>query len=92
MEDMPPDYGDFPVEVQEAFNIYNLLPSRIAEFSGVYLGKNYGDLGFFFEMREVEKEWQYFLFQVILMIDSCQIEILERKRKEKEATSKQKGK
>lgn len=87
-EDMPVDFNDFHPEVQQAILIYNLLPSRIAEFSGTYLGKDYGNLSFFFDMYDIEKSWQEFYFRIILQLDSIQSEILDKKRKAKEASRK----
>ena len=87
-EDMPVEFSDFHPEVQQAIMIYNLLPSRIAEFSGTYLGKDFGNLSFFFDMYEIERGWRQFYFQVVLMLDSIQSEIIDKKRKAKEASRK----
>lgn len=91
-EDMPIDYDDLPDEVQNALMLHSFLPSRIAEFSGTYLGKDYGNLSFLFNMHEVtEKSWQLFYFRVMLMTDTIQMKIIEKKREAKEATSSKKG-
>lgn len=90
-EDMPVDFGDLPYEIQNAFELYNLLPSRIAEFSGVYLGKDYGNLSYLFNMYDItDKSWQMYYFRVMLIIDSTNIDINDKKRKAKEALSKNK--
>ena len=91
-EDMPVEFSDFHPEVQQAVMLYNLLPSRIAEFSGTYLGKDFGNLSFFFDMYDIERGWQDFYFKVILMLDNIQSEIIDKKRKAKEASRKSKTK
>lgn len=92
MEDMPIDYEDLPIEVQDVMSLHSFLPSRIAEFSGTYLGKDYGNLSFLFNMHGIdEKSWQMFYFRVMMLIDSIQMSILDKKRKAKEASSKKPG-
>lgn len=80
-DDLPPSLSELPLEVQLAYDIYQVLPVRIAEFSGVYLGKDYGLLGFFLDMYEVtDSSWRKFYFKIIRMLDSI---VIDRNQKEK---------
>tara|TARA_Y100001937_G_C7127712_1_gene335656 strand:+ start:1262 stop:1534 length:273 start_codon:yes stop_codon:yes gene_type:complete len=52
---MPPDRGQFPTEVQEAFMIHDLLPDRWEGMSGSYLGKDWAALSGLLKVYEIEE-------------------------------------
>ena len=47
--EIPADFSDFPFEVQEAINIFSILPDVWEGLSGTYMGKNYSILPYLFE-------------------------------------------
>lgn len=90
-EDTPLGPEDMPVEVQFAMELHALLPTRIAEFSGTYLGKSIGDLGFFFDLFEIANvEERKLYFNLILMIDRIESEAIREERKQREAVNEAK--
>ena len=90
-EEIPTEYEDFPLEVQEAFGIYSMLPARIAEFSGTYLGKDLGQLGFYFMVYKIPEEHYLFWLRLISLIDNIEVKITSNKAKANKASPK-KGK
>ena len=61
--EMPPTLGDFPLEVQEAFQIHAMLPDRWDGSSGSYMGKDWSALETLLKVQDVEdkKTVCYFL-------------------------------
>ena len=51
---MPLDASAFPVEVQVAFFVFDLLSDRWEGMSGTYLGKDWAPAKFIMETFEVE--------------------------------------
>ena len=43
-EEIPADFSDFPIDVQEAINIFSILPDNWEGMSGTYMGKDYSIL------------------------------------------------
>ena len=62
-EEMPPEIGSFPLEIQEAFVIHALLPDKWDGASGSYMGKDWSPLNDLLDIQEVEdkKTVCYFL-------------------------------
>ena len=42
--EMPPEMGDFPLEIQEAFVVHAMLPDKWDGASGSYMGKDWAPL------------------------------------------------
>jgi len=51
---MPPDLGDFPLEVQEAFLIHIMMPDRWDGASGSYMGKDWSPLNDLLDIQGVQ--------------------------------------
>tara|TARA_B100001939_G_scaffold242114_1_gene209601 strand:- start:382 stop:687 length:306 start_codon:yes stop_codon:yes gene_type:complete len=87
---MPPTMQDYPLEVQVAFLLHDLLPDRWEGMSGSYLGKDYSSLGLLLETWEVEdKQTCIFFIKNIEAHNSRKInEDLESKRKANERKAK----
>jgi len=43
-DEMPPEIGDFPYEIQEAFVVHAMLPDKWDGSSGSYMGKDWSPL------------------------------------------------
>ncbi len=53
-DEMPPEIGDFPLEIQEAFLIHAMLPDRWDGASGSYMGKDWAPLRDLLDIHEIE--------------------------------------
>lgn len=87
---MPPTIEDYPLEVQVAFLLHNLLPDRWDGMSGSYMGKDYSSLALLLDTWEVENKKDCIFW--IKNIEARQSEKinkeLERKRKASENKAK----
>ena len=93
-EKMPPDPADFPVEVQVAFFIFDLLEDRWEGMSGTYMGKNWTNLNTLFDLYEIPDRKVVFYIMKIYesIIVSQKAEKAEQKRKAEERKSASGGK
>ena len=55
-DEMPPEIGDFPHEIQEAFIIHAMLPDRWDGASGQYMGKDWSPLRDLLDIHKVEDQ------------------------------------
>ncbi len=81
---MPPDLGDFPLEVQQAYLVHSILPDRWDGMSGAYMGKDLSALGDIFSIYEIEdkKTVLYFLSNIIREHSAFVNEEVQRKQKQ----------
>jgi hypothetical protein len=68
-EDIPVEYDDLLVDVQEALEIYSKLRDEWDTMNGVYLGKSYAGLGDILDILAVPQEDRKTLFNLIGVID-----------------------
>lgn len=68
-EEIPIEYGDLYVDVQEALGIYNKLRDEWDYMNGNYIGKNYAGILDIFTILEVPTEDRKMLFELIGTID-----------------------
>jgi len=63
---MPPSMENFPLEVQEAFNVYALLSDQWGDNSGYYHGKDWSNLQILLDEWNVKdrKTCIYFIKQI----------------------------
>ena len=87
---MPPTRGDFPLEVQVAFLLHDLLPDRWDGMSGSYFGKDLAALGTLLDVWEVEDKQTvtYFLKNIEARYAMKLNKELERQRKARENKGK----
>ena len=52
--EMPPEMGDFPLEIQEAFVVHAMLPDKWDGASGSYMGKDWSPLMDLMTIQEVD--------------------------------------
>lgn len=81
-EQIPVDYSDLFVDVQEALGIYSKLRDEWDPMNGVYLGKNYSGIKDILELLDVPEEDRKTVFELIGIID------MHRSNSIKEATPK----
>jgi len=51
---MPPEYSDYPLEVQQAFLLHSYLHDQWDGMSGMYMGKDQAPLGTLLDILEIE--------------------------------------
>jgi hypothetical protein len=67
--EIPVEFEDFPLEVQESFKIYTSLQDNWDYMGGNYIGKNLSGLRDILEIYEVAKEDYRTVYELILLID-----------------------
>ena len=87
---MPPTTEDYPMEVQVAFLLHDLLPDRWEGMSGSYMGKDFSCIGTLFDMWEVEdkKTCLYFIKHIEARNTDKINKAQQRKRKASESKAK----
>jgi len=90
---MPLEPSGFPEEVQVAFFMFSCLSDNWDGMSGSYLGKNWDNLEYIFELHDVENPQPVFLFMKMLEghLVKYRLEEAEKKRKAEERKAKSAG-
>lgn len=68
--EIPVEFGDFFIDVQEAFGIYQKLRDDWDTMNGNYMGKNYAGILDILTLLDVPVEDQRTMFELIGIIDS----------------------
>lgn len=79
-EEIPIELADMPLEVEEAYHVYNLLPDKIDSFNGVYYGKQLEVAPNMLEFLEIDSKKD--IFKIIIIIDSLEREEINRRKKD----------
>ena len=88
-EEIPKEFSDFPFEVQEAINIFSILPDVWEGMSGTYMGKNYSILPYLmteiFKVDNPQLTMKYLLIigNIVMTVRSREQETRNRKAKQK---------
>jgi len=85
--EIPVEFDDFPLEVQQAFNAYRMLRDEWDTMSGTYLGKSLIGIKDVLEATEVDVSEQKFIIMLIRIIDAVRSEEVNNKRKMQEPAS-----
>lgn len=83
-ENIPVEYTDFSVELQQILQIYNLLQDQWEGFNGIYIGKNITGIQEILDIFEIPIEDRLLTVQTIKLLDKVRAEQLNR-RNEKPA-------
>lgn len=67
--EIPVDYEDLPVTVQQAFSIYSKLKDEWDYMGGNYIGKNYSGILDILTLLDVPVENRRTMFELINIID-----------------------
>lgn len=78
--EIPIDYEDLPIDVHQAYNIYNKLQDNWDTMSGVYIGKVYSGISDIFEMYDIEKSERKTIFSLLQIIDRFRGELISQKK------------
>lgn len=87
--EIPVELEDFPLEVQECFQVYSCLQDNWEGMSGTYLGKNL--TGVFEVMKIYNIENQQFALELIGLIDKYRSEQYVEQQKQADSLKTQKS-
>ena len=79
--EIPIEFEDFTIEVQQAFNIYRMLRDEWDTMNGNYLGKSLIGIKDVLEATEIEPSEQKFIIMLIRMIDNVRSDEINNKKK-----------
>ena len=79
--EVPVEFEDFPIEVQQAFNAYRMLRDEWDTMNGNYLGKSLIGVKDVLEATEIEQSEQKFIIMLIRMIDTVRSDEINNKKK-----------
>jgi hypothetical protein len=85
--EIPIEFDDFPLEVQQAFNAYRMLRDEWDTMSGSYLGKSLIGIKDVLEATEVDPSEHKFIIMLIRIIDNVRSEEINNKKKMQEPAS-----
>ena len=85
--EIPVEFDDFPLEVQQAFNAYRMLRDEWDTMNGVYLGKSLIGVKDVLEAIEVDPSEHKFIIMLLRMIDNVRSEEINNKKKMQEPAS-----
>ncbi len=90
---MPLELSEFPEEVQVAFFVFSLLPDHYEGMNGMYMGKYWDGIDYYFKLYEVEdpKTTLYIMKMYEGIIVSHRAEKAEQQRKAEERKSASAG-
>jgi hypothetical protein len=80
-EDIPVEFDDFPLEVQQALIAYRMLRDEWDSMNGIYLGKSLIGIQEVMEATEIDLEDRKFITMLVRTIDSVRIQEINNKQK-----------
>ena len=83
--EIPVEFDDFPLEVQQAFGVYKMLRDEWDTMSGNYLGKTLIGIKDLLEAAEIDSSEHRLTIMLIRMIDGVRSEEINKKIREKPA-------
>jgi hypothetical protein len=90
-DEVPVEFDDFPPEVQNAFELYQVLQDVWEGMSGTYMGKNMSGINDLFTIYHVPQDEKRFILELIALIDSERVRQLSEKRKQEESSKSSKS-
>jgi hypothetical protein len=79
--DIPVEFEDFPLEVQQAMIAYRMLRDEWDSMSGIYLGKSLIGITEVMDATEIDLEDRKFITMLVRTIDSVRIQEINNKQK-----------
>jgi hypothetical protein len=80
-EDIPVEFDDFPLEVQQALIAYRMLRDEWDGMNGIYLGKSLIGIQEVLEATEIDQEDRKFITMLVRTIDGVRIQEINSKQK-----------
>ena len=90
---MPLELSVFPEEVQVAFFMFSLLSDSWEGMSGTYMGKHWNDLGYLFEIHDIDNptDTLFFMKMYERVLVDFRLKDAENKRKAEERRNRNSG-
>lgn len=85
--EIPVEFEDFHIEVQQAFNAYRMLRDEWDTMNGNYLGKSLIGIKDVLEATEIEPSDHKFIVMLIRMIDNVRSDEINNKKKTEQPAS-----
>ena len=85
--EIPIEYEDFPLEVQQAFSVYRMLKDEWEGFNGIYLGKSFIGLTEVLDYMEIDHSDRKLIVQLIKVIDTIRSNEIIKIREQKPASN-----
>lgn len=82
-EDIPVEFDDFPLEVQQAFGVYRMLRDEWDTMNGVYLGKSLIGIKDILEAVEIDHTEHKFIIMLVRLIDEVRSGEVNKKKADK---------
>jgi hypothetical protein len=79
-DQIPVEYEDLLLEVQEALQIYNLLQDNWDYMNGNYIGKNLNGFKDVLEIFEVSRQDYKSIYEIVVQIDRVRQKIIHSKK------------
>jgi hypothetical protein len=79
--EIPVEFDEFPLEVQQAFNAYRMLRDEWDTMSGTYLGKSLIGIKDILEATEIDPSEHKFIIMLIRIIDNVRSDEINNKKK-----------
>ena len=80
-DQIPIEFEDFPLEVQQALIVYRMLRDEWDSMNGIYLGKSLIGILEVLEATEIDLEDRKFITSLVRTIDSVRIQEINNKQK-----------
>jgi hypothetical protein len=78
--EIPVDFDDFPIELQQALLVYRMLRDEWEGMNGIYLGKSLLGIQEIMEAIEIDYTDRKYIITLIRVIDGIRSEILNTKQ------------
>jgi len=78
--EIPVDFDDFPIELQQALLVYRMLRDEWEGMNGIYLGKSLLGIQEIMEAIEIDYIDRKYIITLIRVIDGIRTEILNTKQ------------
>jgi hypothetical protein len=78
--EIPIDFDDFPIEVQQALLVYRMLRDEWEGMNGIYLGKSLLGIQEIMEAMEIDYIDRKYIITLVRVIDSIRSETLNAKQ------------
>lgn len=83
--EIPVDFEDFPIEVQQAFSVYRMLRDEWDTMSGNYLGKTLIGIKDLLDATEIELQEQKFITMLVRLIDEVRSNEINKQKAQEPA-------
>jgi len=87
-ENMPIEYSELPILIQQCFVIHRTLADIWDTMNGNYLGKDYSIVFKLFDLYEIEQDERLFLLEILNTIDNIKSKNIADKIEQKRSTTK----